>query len=105
MIITRHAQKRLHERLGLQKKSMQRIVNKAYYTGKRLEDFNGGVYQYLYNIEHSNKQLHGDNSTIRVYGDFIYLFAGKYLITVFQLRQPKLSTKTQKKEKLDVTSN
>ena len=105
MTITKHAKKRLRERLGLQKKSMQRIVNKAYYHGKKLEDFNGGVYQYLYNIDRSHKQLHGNNSTIRVYGNFIYLFAGNYLITVFQLRQPKALTKKSKKEKLDVTSN
>ena len=89
MIITKHAEQRMRERLGLNKKSMQRMVQKVYNNGKRVDDFKGGMYKYLFNIEKSHKSLHGEDSSIRMYGDFIYLFTGQSLITVFRAKKQK----------------
>ena len=96
MYITKHAQKRLRERLGLNKKSMQRMVERAYDKGKDTEQFQGGMRQYLNNIEKSHKQLHGSKAFIKVYGDFIFLFVNENLITVFHEKHPTHKKRSRK---------
>lgn len=80
--VTEHAKKRLKERNGLNKKSIDRMAEKALNEGIRHSQTKGNLNkwiskQFFYNHKASN---------IRLYGDKAYLFTkDDKLITVLQI--------------------
>lgn len=84
--ITNHAFERLHERLGLNKKSIKRIVDKAYKFGLRHSDSSGNLFKY---ISQRTNLYRRKGACIKIYGENVYIFNKKeekiILITVFNL--------------------
>lgn len=71
IIITRHAQERAKERLGLNKKAIERTAKKAYENGIRHGQTNGNLYKYISGICRKS-MIKG--SEIILYGDVVYCF-------------------------------
>lgn len=78
VILTAHAQQRLKERCGLQKKSKERIAAKVFKKGLSIEETNGSIRKWMTTVFYNNTNI----NNIRLYGDKIYLFADQTLITV-----------------------
>lgn len=78
VILTAHAQQRLKERCGLQKKSKERIAAKVFEKGLSIEETNGSIRKWMTMVFYNNTNV----NNIRLYGDKIYLFADQTLITV-----------------------
>lgn len=81
LIITQHAQKRLKERCGLNKKASERLAKLAYEHGIKYNETTGNLRkwvdsQYFYNETANN---------IRLYGDKAFIFSDYKLITVLQI--------------------
>lgn len=82
--ITRHASKRLRERVGIPKKSANGQAEKALRYGRSRTLYTGSVRKYLDLLWHRGQQLGGATDII-VYANSVYLFAGKYMITMWPL--------------------
>ena len=65
---TKHSIQRAHERLGLNEKRAQRVIELAFTRGKRMEDFRGSDYRYL-------QTLCEEGVEPVVYNDTIYIFS------------------------------
>jgi hypothetical protein len=81
IIITKHAYKRAKERMGVNKNALNRIAKRAFEKGLKQSDVNGKikeVFEILYNTEKTA-------NNIRIYGEFIYIFADNRLLTVIQV--------------------
>ena len=83
--VSKHAKKRLKERCGLNKRSIQRMADKAFIDGVRHSDTRGRLNKWITSLYFYNKTA--DN--IRLYGDKVYIFTGNTLVTVIQI-PPKL---------------
>ena len=80
--VTRHAERRIRERVGIPKKACRRAAAKAITQGIRRTDTEGGLRQYLDWLYFSKG---GMASNIVVYGDKVYLFNDDTLITVMNI--------------------
>ncbi len=87
IVVTKHAQDRIKERLGLNKNAAARIAQKAYRNGVRHADTNGRLYRYICNATNTYK-----GTNIRIYGETVFVFKKNWeddqevrLITVFQI--------------------
>ena len=84
--ISNHAFDRMHERLGLNKKAIIRMVEKAYELGLTHNQASGNLYKYI--SQQHNLYRH-KGSCIKIYGENVFIFnqqANKIiLVTVFQL--------------------
>ena len=88
MIVTKHATDRARERMGIPRKSTDRIATRAFDTGVHREDTAGSLRRYLDKVYFK----HGDADNIRVFAYFVYVFSGTALLTVFPLPQQYKST-------------
>lgn len=79
--VTRHAEKRIRQRLGVNKKSTERTAEKALQQGITHKEATGKLSKYMDGIFLANRTL----NNMRVYNHSIYLFHGKTLITVLPL--------------------
>lgn len=83
MRISRHGEKRLKERAGLSRKSVERMVPKALVDGVPSYDCIGGLRRYL-----DSKRMRDDfrlHHKIIVYNYFVFIFDGTTLVTVMHL--------------------
>ena len=81
MKITKHAKGRLKERNGLNKKSINRIVEKALQDGITHAQTKGRLNKWV-----TEQFLHSRTANnIRLYGDKAYIFKDCTLITVLQI--------------------
>lgn len=76
VIVSNHANSRIRERIGINKKSCQRIAEKAYNEGISNIDVTGELKNYMKSI--ANK--HHSNALIRLYGDKVFVFAKDTLL-------------------------
>lgn len=81
VIVTRHAEKRLKERMGLSKKSCKRATETAYYKGLRHKETVGNLNKWVTSLYFTNRVA----NNIRIYGDKAWIFAGRTLLTVLQV--------------------
>ena len=81
VVLTKHAEERLKERNGLNKKSIERMATKALYEGIPHSRTNGRLHKWITSIYMKKKVA----TNIRLYGDKAYLFKGNVLITVLQI--------------------
>lgn len=79
--VSKHAVRRLKERCGLNKRSAQRMADKAFTDGIRHSDTRGRLNKWVTSLYFYNRTA--DN--IRLYGDKAYIFAGSTLVTVIQI--------------------
>jgi hypothetical protein len=94
--ITRHGAQRLHERLGLRKRSLWRITQRAFDEGLRPSEAVGALRAHLSALYLSHRTA----NNLRVYGENVFLFADETLITVFsvplELRRQSLDQQRQR---------
>lgn len=92
-IITDHAFQRGKERLGLNKKALQRTADKALGNGTTRDLFTGGFRRYLDKLFHSHDKL----PTLIIFGHHIYVFCGVTLVTVLEVPREYVKTATKGK--------
>lgn len=81
VIVTKHAEKRLRERMGLGKKAVQRAAETAYEKGIKHSETTGNLNKWVTSLYFNNKTA----NNIRLYNDKAWIFAGQNLITVLQI--------------------
>ncbi len=81
VIITKHAEQRLKERVGLNKKALQRAAEAAYSKGIRHQETTGNLKKWVTSLYFNNKAA----NNIRLYNGKAWIFAEQKLITVIQV--------------------
>ena len=75
--ISNHAFERAQQRLSLNPKSFIKMVDKAYQKGIKESELVGDFASYINELRGERKQ------EVRIYGEFIYIFMKKVLVTVY----------------------
>jgi hypothetical protein len=81
MNIRVHAYERAKKRYGINKKSLERIICRIYYKGLKHTDIRGSFRKYIDN----KRERNGDKHVVRIYGDFIFIFHARTLITLYHI--------------------
>lgn len=81
MKVTRHANKRIRERMGLNKKSVDNIAALALEKGLKQSETTGRLRKYMDYLYYS----HVTANNIRLYSQKVFIFHNTILITVFKL--------------------
>lgn len=81
MEVSRHANKRMKERCGANKKSIERIAEKAFNEGIRHNQTKGRLNKWVTSLFFKNMNA----NNIRLYGDKAYIFCDEILVTVIQI--------------------
>ena len=81
MKISEHAQERLKERNGFNKKACERMAQKALTEGITHSQTKGRLNKWLTHLYFQNKRA----NNIRLYGDKAYIFCDETLVTVLQI--------------------
>ena len=92
-VISDHAFLRGKERLGLNKKALQRTADKALTSGTARILFTGGFRRYLDKLFHS----HEKSPNLLIFGHHIYVFCGVTLVTVLEVPREYVKTATKGK--------
>lgn len=79
MEITQHAYDRARERLGLNKNSFDRLVEKTLISGRKANTFKGTIRKYFDRLSIIYK------TSPVVYGEYLLFFVGGRVITTYQL--------------------
>lgn len=77
--ITEHAVLRAKERLGINKKSLDRLATKAYTKGICHADTKGTLNKYITSIWVQKKNC----NNIRIFGEHLFLFSDNVLVTLY----------------------
>ncbi len=80
-LLTNHAIDRARERMGLDRKALKRHVKTVREKGLTLSETKGSLQQYL----QSRLDKESPDSTAKVYGEYVYIFYGKQLVTLYRL--------------------
>jgi hypothetical protein len=81
--VTRHAEKRIHERLGLPKKAAQAEAERARVNGLHISATSGALRRYLDKLHH----VYQKGADYRVMPSGIYVFISEVLVTVLPVPQ------------------
>ena len=99
--VTKHGSKRVRKRSGINKKAVNRMADKAFKDGLKHCETSGRLNKWVTKLYFSNESA----NNIRIYGDKVYIFAGKTLITMMQvpsnLMSVVFSDKSRKQSKLE----
>lgn len=79
--VSKHAEQRMKERCGLNKKSIQRMAEKAYTDGISHRNTKGSLNKWVTKVYFKSQKA----NNIRLYGDTAFLFHNDILITVIQI--------------------
>ena len=95
--LSKHAEKRMKERLNLNKQAATRMANKAYEQGINGNIKNGSLKKYIDSKIKEGKI--NEYTEVKIYGDYVYIFDDGLLITVFIVPKnlKERANKTQKK--------
>ena len=79
--VSRHAEMRMRERCGLNKKSIERMAQKAYDNGIKHNQTKGSLNKWVTSV-----YLRNENAReLCIYGDYLYIFDDGILVTVFRV--------------------
>ena len=81
--VTRHADKRMRKRVGINRSAVEKIARRALADGYTRHDFSGSLRRYLDYLYHYNEEA----NNIRVYAEKVWIFSDNILITVLDLPQ------------------
>jgi hypothetical protein len=81
VVVTRHGDRRARARLGLKRKAVLGVADRALTDGRRAEEYSGDFRRYLDQL--ASEDRNADN--VRVYAGSVFLFAGAALLTVWPL--------------------
>lgn len=79
--ITEHAYQRAKERLNWKKKTLDRMVKKAFNQGLKWKDTKGSLKEFL----QWQRRQHPETNQIRIYGEHVFYFSNFALITMYRL--------------------
>ena len=91
--VTKHAAKRIVERVGGNRKSVSRIAKRAYDNGYTAEDTRGNL---RYWIESKYYSHDGIGNEMRLYSDKLYVFDSGILVSAHKLLAAKNGRKIKK---------
>lgn len=80
--VTRHASKRIRQRIGIPKDAVERNADKALRSGVPRTEYGGQLRRYLDALYH---RYACTANNILTYNDHVYVFSGGILITVLHL--------------------
>ncbi len=83
MKVTKHANKRIRERCGINRKSCERVAKLALERGVPHNRTKGRLNKWVTKVYFKNEKA----NNIRIYGDKAYIFSDETLITVIQIPQ------------------
>jgi len=106
VIVTKHATKRMRQRIGVNKGATEELARKALSKGVKHHETSGPLKAYLDSVFFRNN----DADNLRVYGDKVFIFSGNSLVTVLNLpnkyRKTALAiSKNDRMEKLTVNKH
>jgi hypothetical protein len=78
MIITKHAEQRTKQRVGLSRRALKRMIQKIVNEGLTIEQMSPELRFYVQSKIHPE-----DAAYIRVWGNNLYIIKGDHLVTVF----------------------
>lgn len=81
MIISIHAEQRMKERCGFNRKAQDRMVQKAFNEGITHKQAKGRLHKWVTSLFFKNCNA----NNIRLYGDNAYIFCGETLVTVISI--------------------
>lgn len=81
--ITKHAEKRGRKRLGIPKKSVTRIANRASVFGVHKNETKNSLRRFLDGAEKIHNENAADN--VRIYHRNVFVFDGDVLVTIMPL--------------------
>ncbi len=81
VFITEHAYKRIRKRNGWSKKTINRMIARIYVNGLRPDDVKG--YKKKWIIHKTSRDEKNDEYVL--YGDYIYIFNNRVLLTSYSL--------------------
>lgn len=81
MDVSKHAEDRLKERCGFNRKTCERMAQKAYDDGITHAQTKGRLNKWITSLYFRNKNA----NNIRLYGDKAYIFCDEVLVTVIQI--------------------
>lgn len=81
--VTRHADKRMRKRIGINRSAVERMARKAMTEGYTRHDFSGSLRRYLDSLYYYNCSA----NNIRVWSEKVWIFSDNTLITVLDLPQ------------------
>lgn len=81
MTISNHARQRMKERCGFNRKSQDRMAQKAFNEGITHKQTKGRLHKWVTSLFFKNCNA----NNIRLYGDFAFIFAGETLVTVIPI--------------------
>ena len=99
VILTFHSKKKAKERMGIPHRALQKNAENAFLYGLSRYESVGRLRDYLDKIYFKTRKA----NNLRVYNRFVYIFAGKTLITVLHVPKelvPSAYSQQKKKEKL-----
>ena len=79
--VSKHAEKRMKERVGLNKKTIDNVAKRALEKGLAHKDLKGSLLKYINSLYLSHKKA----NNIKVFNNKVYLFRDTLLITVIPL--------------------
>ncbi len=79
-VLTRHSRKRITQRVG-SGGNITKIARRAYKEGIPHCETTGALHQFMTDLYLSQRK--GNN--MRVYGDCVYMFSGRHLVTVIKI--------------------
>lgn len=80
-VVTKHAETRIKERLGVSKKISEKIADKALKNGISHRDCTGSLKKYVNKLYLSHRK----GTNIKVYNRKVFIFREDLLITVLEL--------------------
>lgn len=81
MNVSKHAEDRLKERCGFNRKTCERMAQRAFNDGITHAQTKGRLNKWLTSLYFRNKRA----NNIRLYGDKAYIFCDEVLVTVIQI--------------------
>ncbi len=94
--ITNHAKRRMKERCGIGKGSVQKMAKRAYQKGLKHSETTGDLNKYISREFFKYKKA----NNIRIYAEKVWIFINDKLITVYKLPEEFIQeTNKQKRER------
>lgn len=100
--ITTHAQRRLKERAGMNKNTARKVAERAYCNGISFDNASSDIRQYISKVYTSHDRI---ANNIRIYGNIVYIFDNRTLITVFQMPQELVKQIEEYAESIDAAGD
>jgi hypothetical protein len=88
LVVTKHAKRRIKARAGINKRSSERLAEKAFMYGITHAELSGSLCRYIDGVYLKYRKA----NNIRIYNHQVFLFRGTVLITMFPLPTKYYST-------------